>query len=95
MNETNKKEGAMIAKNSWISIGLALTIFASLVTYAVFNERRLATLEALIETHRQNKSIHYEGLGKFMDEFVPRGEIDARLENIEKTLSRIEGRLDR
>ena len=79
-------------KNNWISLSTLIALIGFTIQQAKWQEsvdNRIATLEISVIKHHTDKNEHMPFKDKIQI-FVPRIELDARLESMEKTLIRIE-----
>lgn len=58
MSDDQKREFAMIAKNSGLSIGLALTM----AVFIFFGGRELGKMEAELNAHKDLTNVKFEGI---------------------------------
>ena len=65
-----------VSQSSWISLSLAITLIASLITFTAYLERRITRMETLIENHQLGGGNHRD--------------LDRRLGNIEHSMRQIE-----
>ena len=69
---------------------IPLTTLLAVLSFIIYQSRR----QAEVDTHIKDKQIHMP-FEKKIEVFVPRVELNSRMENIEKTLVRIENKIDK
>ena len=80
-------------KNNWLTLANFIILVSFVVTLAKWQESIDGSVRYFHE-HIDNKTVHLPMSDK-MRIFVPRIELDNRLENIEKILEKIEKKIDK
>lgn len=87
------EETKLFIKSNWITLANLILLLSIVVSQAKWQQSVDSRLTAL-ESHVTDKEVHMPFAEKIKI-FVPRVELDARLNNIDKSLIRIEGLLNK